>query len=314
MVWLVALPYFACAVAYYGYQFWGPTIIRDALRTSDTATSFASGLVALVTAIVMLVNAAHSDRTNERIVHVACGALVETLGFLGVALLPWPLAKVLAIALVPIGALMFLAPFWCLPPMLFRGTAMAAAIALVNSIQSLGGFLGPNIIGAQHHRRREDAHRRHDGRVPGARVVRHSLGGQPAGAASSPGVSRAARNRSAHHSDVCARPCRICLAIGRSPSATTRRLDGQHIASRQLHATFRRQLASIQQIPSRGPARTTRSTGRRAPTPLREQRDRARLERAIAAHHTVAARVHPRATTAPANRVLLDPNRVRPFE
>jgi MFS transporter, ACS family, tartrate transporter len=131
------------AQAYYGYQFWGPTIIRDALRTSDTATSFASGLIA----IVMLMNAAHSDRTNERVVHAACGALVETFGFLGVALLPWPLAKVLAIALVPIGAMMFMAPFWCLPPMLFRGTAMAAAIALVNSIQSLGGFLGPNIIG-----------------------------------------------------------------------------------------------------------------------------------------------------------------------
>jgi nitrate/nitrite transporter NarK len=43
--------------------------------------------------------------------------------------------------------MMFLAPYWCLPPMLFRGTAMAAAIALVNAIQSLGGFLGPNIIG-----------------------------------------------------------------------------------------------------------------------------------------------------------------------
>jgi energy-converting hydrogenase Eha subunit C len=91
--------------------------------------------------------AAHSDRTKERFMHAARGSAVLTLGFVGVALLPWPLAKVFAIALVPIGAMMFLAPYWCLPPMLFRGTAMAASIALINSIQSLGGFVGPNIIG-----------------------------------------------------------------------------------------------------------------------------------------------------------------------
>ena len=147
MVWLVSLPYFASAVSYYGYQFWGPTIIRDALHTSDTTTSLASGLIALVAAAVMLINAAHSDRTGERFMHAACGASVQMLGYLGVVLLPWPFAKVLAIALVPIGAMMFMAPYWCLPPMLFSGTAMAAAIALVNSIQSLGGFFGPNIIG-----------------------------------------------------------------------------------------------------------------------------------------------------------------------
>lgn len=147
MVWRVALPYFASALAHYGYQFWGPTIIRDALHTGDGATSLVSGLIALVTAAAMLLNAAHSDRTGERFVHAARGAALVALGFVGVALLPWPIAKVLAIALVPVGAMMFLAPYWCLPPMLFRGAAMAAAIALVNSIQSLGGFLGPNIIG-----------------------------------------------------------------------------------------------------------------------------------------------------------------------
>jgi len=147
MVWLVSLPYFASAVAFYGYQFWGPTIIRDALHTSDATTSLASGLIALVAAAALLVNAAHSDHTGERFMHAARGASVHTLGYLGVALLPWPIARVFAIALVPIGASMFLAPYWCLPPMLFRGTALAAAIALVNSIQSLGGFVGPNIIG-----------------------------------------------------------------------------------------------------------------------------------------------------------------------
>jgi ACS family tartrate transporter-like MFS transporter len=146
-VWLVSLPYLCSNSVAYGYQFWGPTIIRDALHTSDSATSFVSALIALVTAAVMLINAAHSDRTGERIGHAARGSVLMALGFVATALLPWPVAKVLAIALVPIGAMMFLAPYWCLPPMLFRGAAMAAAIGLVNSIGNLGGFLGPNVVG-----------------------------------------------------------------------------------------------------------------------------------------------------------------------
>jgi sugar phosphate permease len=147
MVWLVSLPYLCFNTAAYGYQFWGPTIIRDALRTSDSATSLVSALIALVAAAVMLINAAHSDRTGERFGHAARGTALMTVGFVATALLPWPVGKVLAIALVPIGAMMFLVPYWCLPPMLFRGAAMAAAIGLVNSIGNLGGFLGPNVIG-----------------------------------------------------------------------------------------------------------------------------------------------------------------------
>ena len=143
----VSLPYLCFNSVAYGYQFWGPTIIRDALHTSDSATSFVSALIALAAAAVMLINAAHSDRTGERIGHAARGSALMALGFVATAVLPWPVAKVLAIALVPIGAMMFLAPYWCLPPMLFRGAAMAAAIGLVNSIGNLGGFLGPNVIG-----------------------------------------------------------------------------------------------------------------------------------------------------------------------
>ena len=147
MVWIVSLPYLCFNTAAYGYQFWGPTIIRDALRTGDLATSLLSGLIALVAAAVMLFNAAHSDRSGERFVHAARGSALIAFGFVATALVPWPVAKVLAIAVVPVGAMVFLAPYWCLPPMLFRGAAMAAAIALVNSIGNIGGFLGPIVIG-----------------------------------------------------------------------------------------------------------------------------------------------------------------------
>jgi ACS family tartrate transporter-like MFS transporter len=41
----------------------------------------------------------------------------------------------------------FAVPFWCLPSMLLRGSAAAAAIALVNSLGNVGGAVAPYMIG-----------------------------------------------------------------------------------------------------------------------------------------------------------------------
>jgi ACS family tartrate transporter-like MFS transporter len=41
----------------------------------------------------------------------------------------------------------FLPAFWCVPSAMFTGTAAAAAIALINSIGNLGGYLGPTLLG-----------------------------------------------------------------------------------------------------------------------------------------------------------------------
>ena len=65
----------------------------------------------------------------------------------GAAFLPNPLARAAAIALVEIGARSYVPPFLCLAPALLRGTAAAAGIALVNTAFSVGGFLGPSLIG-----------------------------------------------------------------------------------------------------------------------------------------------------------------------
>ena len=49
--------------------------------------------------------------------------------------------------MVQIAVFSFLAPFWALPTMLLSGGSAAVGIALVNAIGSVGGFIGPNLIG-----------------------------------------------------------------------------------------------------------------------------------------------------------------------
>jgi ACS family tartrate transporter-like MFS transporter len=147
VVWLLGLLYLCAITANYGYAFWAPTIVRDTLHTSDMQTSLVVAAIACVTVLAMLAIGASSDRSGERHRHAAAAGVMIAVGYAGAALLPTPLGRILALALVGIGAGAFLVPFWCLPPMLFRGSAMAAAIALVNSVGNLGGFFGPNVIG-----------------------------------------------------------------------------------------------------------------------------------------------------------------------
>lgn len=45
-----------------------------------------------------------------------------------------------------IGVRSYVTPFLCLTPLLLRGTAAAAGIALVNTLFSAGGFVGPNLM------------------------------------------------------------------------------------------------------------------------------------------------------------------------
>jgi MFS family permease len=147
MVWLLALPYLLTQAPSYGYAFFGPTIIRDTLGSSDAITGLVSGLIALLAATTMLVFGSSSDRTGERCLHAALGTLIAVIGWVGLALLANPLARVAALALAWMGLRAYIVPFWCMPNVLLRGTGAAAGIALINSIGNVGGFAGTYLLG-----------------------------------------------------------------------------------------------------------------------------------------------------------------------
>jgi len=147
LIWLAALPELLVTTAGYAYLFWGPTLIRDALHTSNAATGWITGAIAALCALGMLVVGASSDRTGERALHAAACATLVALGCAGAGLFGTPLLRIASLALAEIAVISFLAPFWCLPTMLLSGSAAAVGIALVNAIGNVGGFVGPNVIG-----------------------------------------------------------------------------------------------------------------------------------------------------------------------
>ncbi len=147
IVWMLAVPYFLMLTAGYGYTFWAPTVVRDALHSSDSATGLVTAAIACVSMAFMLLHAASSDRHHERFLHAAFGGLLIAAGFTGAALLSQPIMRVMFLGLVIIGCNCMLSPFWCLPSRILSGEAAAIGIALINSLGNIGGFVGPYAIG-----------------------------------------------------------------------------------------------------------------------------------------------------------------------
>jgi MFS transporter, ACS family, tartrate transporter len=147
MLWLLSFTNFLMAMPSLAYSFWAPLFVRDAIHTSTIRTGLAVAAIACFATLAMLLNSAYSDRTGKPSLHAAAGAVLVAIGCLGAAFLPNSLARVAALALVEIGVRSYVPPFLCLAPALLRGTAAAAGIALVNTAFSVGGFLGPSLIG-----------------------------------------------------------------------------------------------------------------------------------------------------------------------
>jgi len=104
------------------------------------------GVIGIAGVLGMLANSAHSDRTGERILHSAAPLVVVTAGFAMIAT-GRPAWTIAGLFTVTIAISAFLPPFWCIPSAMFTGTAAATAIALINSVGNLGGYLGPTLLG-----------------------------------------------------------------------------------------------------------------------------------------------------------------------
>jgi ACS family tartrate transporter-like MFS transporter len=147
LVWLLATTNFLMAMPLFAYAFWSPLFVRDAVHTTPAATGLVLAGVAVIAAAAMLVNSRLADRSGDHCLYAAAGAGVAACGCLGAALLGDPYSRVAALALVEIGGRSYVPPFLCLAPSLTSGPAAAAAIALVNTVFSLGGFVGPSVVG-----------------------------------------------------------------------------------------------------------------------------------------------------------------------
>jgi ACS family tartrate transporter-like MFS transporter len=147
-VWWLCVPYFAFGISSYALSLWIPMMVRESARLDNQGVGVVVSLIGLVAAAGMMTNGAHSDRSGERVWHAVVPLLLATVGFALGVVFRLPMVTVAGLGLAFIGLTAFLPAFWCLPTAILGGSAAAAAIAFINSIGNLGGFVGPSVLGA----------------------------------------------------------------------------------------------------------------------------------------------------------------------
>ncbi|MGQ3380896.1 MFS transporter [Priestia endophytica] len=140
--------YFVYQTGSLGVGYWMPQIIKG---FSDTLTNIQIGLIATIpyigATIGMIFWSRHSDSKGERRLHSAMPLLLASIGLVGAGLTGNPYLAILLITLSLTGMYSFKAPFWALPSLFLTQSTASIAIASINSVGNLGGFVGPYTIG-----------------------------------------------------------------------------------------------------------------------------------------------------------------------
>jgi MFS transporter, ACS family, tartrate transporter len=125
---------------------WLPQILKS-FGLSNMETGFLNSAPFGVAAILMVLWAKHSDRTGERVWHLAiplaATSLSLLLAFTAQSLLPT--VAILFVAIV--GTYAIKGPFWALSTEWMSTSAAAVGIAQINAIGNLGGFVGTYSLG-----------------------------------------------------------------------------------------------------------------------------------------------------------------------
>ena len=102
----------------------------------------------VLTAVIMMLNSWHSDRTRERRGHVALVYIMSGVSLILSVLTRdhfW-LSYVFLCFAIP-GPFAALAPFWAIPTETLPANVFGPVIGLVNALGNTGGFAGPYIVG-----------------------------------------------------------------------------------------------------------------------------------------------------------------------
>lgn len=148
VVWQLSAIYFCFVIGLYGISFWLPTLVKGAGVTGDLMIGVLTAIPYACAIVAMLLLGRSSDLRNERRWHLAIAALVASLSLYATTLFTNNLAFSLVLLSIATAAILSIIPlFWSLPTTAFSGLMVASAIAWINSVGNLAGFVSPYMIG-----------------------------------------------------------------------------------------------------------------------------------------------------------------------
>jgi MFS transporter, ACS family, tartrate transporter len=137
---------FGFTLGSYGIGIWLPLMLKE-YHLSNLAIGWIAAIPYLFASIGMILWARHVDEKGRRIVNLALACLLGALGLLAPIVSGSVAVAVTGFSVALIGVTAARAIFWTIPTRFLTGVAAAGGLAFINSIATVGGFVGPSMIG-----------------------------------------------------------------------------------------------------------------------------------------------------------------------
>ena len=147
-VWQFGIFGFLMLTTYYGYALIFPQLVLTSTHLSITRVGFITAGISLLGVPAMLLGAMFSDRApakRHQFVFPCC--LIVAFGLAACGFSNAPGIAIPALCFISIGYFGMQGAFLAIVQGLFRGRSAAAAIAAINTLSILGGFVGPYFMG-----------------------------------------------------------------------------------------------------------------------------------------------------------------------
>jgi MFS transporter, ACS family, tartrate transporter len=143
----LCLIYFLWITGFWGYNYWLPTVLREASGWSSLQVGWMI-VIPMTLALGGMLWVAHSSaRTGEKRWHGAAPMFVAAVGMGLGPFLKDPVLSFGCVCLAGIGVYSSFGVWWSYPTTFLSGAAAAGAVGLINSCGNIGGFLGPYLTG-----------------------------------------------------------------------------------------------------------------------------------------------------------------------
>ena len=130
----------------YGIGIWLPLMLKE-YHLANLAIGWITAIPYLFASVGMILWARYVDEKGRRIVNLALACLLGGLGLLAPVVSGSVTVAVTGFSLALIGVTAARAIFWSIPTRFLTGVAAAGGLAFINSIATVGGFVGPFMMG-----------------------------------------------------------------------------------------------------------------------------------------------------------------------
>jgi len=145
--WLFSAMYFAMVIGFWSITYWLSQIVGERFDVGAVEAGFISALPWVLAAIAIVVIARTSTRSGDRRWHIFGCLMTAGIGLYLSAAVESPIIALVGLGLGAAGMQAAVPLFWAQTSTVFVGASAAVALAMVNSIGNVSGFVGPYVLG-----------------------------------------------------------------------------------------------------------------------------------------------------------------------